>query len=227
MEPSVPNKRNHCIRCGECCEASSPTLQMPDLSLILEGNLALEDLYTVRIGEMVQDPIQGLLRTTEQELLKVRERPEGGCTFYDPDEKGCSRYSSRPLQCSSLTCWDMGPFLRVHARPKAARRDILRDSDLLRLMAEHDRRCAYQVLEAHVRAIPQEGESAVQAVLQILRFDHDLRKLMPQRLNVNEGRLDFLLGRPLSETIGMFGLKVMEDPDGSFLLTVADSFETD
>ena len=35
--------------------------------------------------------------------------------------------------------------------------------------------------------------------------------------------LDFVFGRPLTDTMPLFGLKVMEEEDGRFYLTISDS----
>jgi len=47
--------------------------------------------------------------------------------------------------------------------------------------------------------------------------------LIPEKLGVDSDEIDLILGRPLTETIIMFGLKVIREPDGSFLLTLLDS----
>jgi hypothetical protein len=46
--------------------------------------------------------------------------------------------------------------------------------------------------------------------------------LIPERLSVDSDEMDLILGRPLTKTIVMFGLKVVREPDGSFFLTVLD-----
>ena len=48
--------------------------------------------------------------------------------------------------------------MRVYARPKVDRRDIIRDKIVLGLMNEHDKRCSYSELDKDVRQIEQEGE---------------------------------------------------------------------
>lgn len=214
--------RDHCIRCGECCLASSPTFQMADVSLVYEGLIERGNIYTIRTGELVRDNIKGELKVTDKEILKIREKENGrGCIYYDEGEKACTIYEHRPIQCRALACWDESEFMRVYARPKLSRRDVINDTNLLRLMAEHDKKCSYMELEKCVRQIEKEGEKAVKSVLELLKFDHKIRLLISERLGVDSVEMDFLLGRPFTETITMYGLKVTREPDGSFFLTTS------
>ncbi|MBC8466244.1 MAG: YkgJ family cysteine cluster protein [Deltaproteobacteria bacterium] len=216
--------RDHCIRCGECCLRSSPSLQIADAPLVYESVIKRSDLYSVRVGELVQDNIRDELKITDTELIKVREKEfGGGCIFYDDAEKACTIYGHRPAQCKALACWDESEFMRVYAEPKAGRKEIIRDQTLLRLIDEHEKRCAYAQLERYVKKIESDGEKAVENILQILKFDHDIRLLIPERLDTDSDEIDLVLGRPLTKTIAMFGLKIVREPDGSFLLTLLDS----
>ena len=55
------------------------------------------------------------------------------------------------------------------------------------------------------RSTPAEKE-ATEALLETVRYDISFRQLCVERGNIPEGCLPFLLGRPLSETLVMFGL---------------------
>jgi Fe-S-cluster containining protein len=224
MDQSVTNERAHCIRCGECCLGSSPTLQMVDVSLVYNGFIEKGNLYTIRLGELVRDNIRGGLRVTDKEMIKIKEKENSqGCIYYDEKAKACTIYEYRPIQCKALACWDESEFMRVYARPKADRRDIIRDNIVMGLMKEHDRRCSYMKLDAFVRQIEKEGEGAVGRILEVLRFDHHIRKFTSKKLGIGFSEMDFLFGRPLTQTITMFGLKVIKQPDGSFFLTTLES----
>jgi Fe-S-cluster containining protein len=216
---SVP--RTHCIRCGECCLKSSPTLQMQDLHLVKNGWLAKKSLLTIRKGEMVRDNIQGTLTVTDQEMIKVREKDGSGrgCLFYDDQAKACRIYQQRPLQCAALKCWDTEDFRRVFGGPKLTRETLIHDETLQGLLEMHEKRCSYELLEGHVRGIEREGEEAVKRIMEILKFDFHLRPFVSRKLGVDEGEMDFIFGRPMIDTIVMFGLKVVQEPDDSFLLT--------
>ncbi|MCD4717510.1 MAG: YkgJ family cysteine cluster protein [Desulfobacterales bacterium] len=223
MKNNETEKRDHCIRCGECCLSSSPTLQMADVSLVYDGLIEKSNIYAIRVGELVRDNVKGEMKVTDKEILKIREKENGrGCIYYDEEEKGCTMYEHRPIQCRALACWDESEFMRVYARPKLSRRDVINDRNLLRLMAEHDKKCSYMELEKCVGQIEKEGEKAVKSILELLKFDYKIRLLIAERLNVVSAEMDFILGRPLTETINMFGLKVIREQDGSFFLTTVE-----
>ena len=226
MKQGSPNHRTHCIRCGECCLASSPTLQRKDIPLLKKGILKRNDLYTIRIGELVRDPVQEKLTTTDKELIKIREKSHAGvCVYYDEETRACSIYEHRPLQCAALACWDTTLFKEAYNTPKAGRKDIVRNGILLGLMEAHDRRCSYAELEESVKRIEEEGEKAVQKTLELLKYDSHFRPFISKKMDIAPEEMDFLFGRPLIDTIHMFGLKVMRKSDGSFLLTTLESPE--
>jgi len=202
-------------------------LQIADVSLIYDGFIERGNLYTIRLGELVRDNIRGELRVTDKEIIKIKEKKDGkGCIYYDENAKTCTIYEYRPIQCKALACWDESEFMRVYARPKVDRRDIIRDKIVLGLMNEHDKRCSYSELDKCVRQIKKEGEEAVGKILEILRFDHHIRAFTSKKLGIDLSEMGFLFGRPLTQTITMFGLKVIKSSDGSFFLTVLDAPST-
>ena len=71
MPLKTDHPKTHCIRCGECCLRSGPSLQMEDGPLISKGLIQRRDLYTIRAGELVHDNINDRLRISEHELIKI------------------------------------------------------------------------------------------------------------------------------------------------------------
>ena len=213
--------RTHCIRCGECCRRSSPTLQAKDLALVGEGFIPIEHLVTIRKGEFVRDNVRGGIIPADQEMIKVREKKGhgGACVFYDGGETACAIYEKRPAQCASLKCWDTTEFMDLYQHPKLRRQDIVESGVLLGLMEEHEKRCSYAALYDHVCRISDQGDKAVEEILELLKFDFHLRPFLAQKLELRIEEMDFFFGRPLTETIVMFGLKVERQPDGAFFLT--------
>ncbi len=202
-------------------------MQIADVSLVYDGFIERGNLYTIRLGELVRDNIRGELKVTDKEIIKIKEKEKNrGCIYYDEKAKACTIYEYRPIQCKALACWDESEFMRVYARPKVDRRDIIRDKIVLGLMNEHNKRCSYSELDKCVRKIEQEGEEAVGEILEALRFDHHIRAFTSKKLGIDLSEMDFLFGRPLTQTITMFGLKVIKKSDGSFFLTVLDTHST-
>ena len=158
MESNGFMNKTDCDRCGECCRRSSPSLQTQDIPFISNGLIQWSRLYTVRIGEPVRNNIDGKLEQTQQEIVKIREKPgETECLFYDDSGKACTIYEHRPVQCAAQACWDDKEFFRVYAEPKATRQDIIRDDNLLRLIGEHEKRCAHTELDRWIRRIETDG----------------------------------------------------------------------
>lgn len=213
-------EKTACSRCGDCCRAASPTLQVQDAVLVLEGVIPQSDLFTIRKGEWVRDNVQARLRKTRTEMLKIREKAQGGCIYYEEERSACRIYARRPAQCAALTCWDTAAFMAAYREPKAGRHHVVKEPALRHLIGEHERRCGYAAVEAAVGRIAREGRTAVEMVLEQLRFDTELRRLAVRKLPLPEDTLDFLFGRPLEETITAYGLRVIRNSDGSRLLTV-------
>ena len=202
---------------------SSPTLQMEDIPLVRDGFVGKGDLYTVRVGEPVHNNIENTLTITDEEIVKVKEKKEGrGCIFYDEGAKACGIYKHRPVQCSAFTCWDSTEFMRVYKRPRANRKAIIYDKVLVALMDEHEKKCSYSRLDKCSKQIEKEGESAVEKILEILKFDYHIRSFTSKKLGIDSNEMNFLFGRALTETITMFGLQVIRESDGSFFLTIYD-----
>ena len=138
--------RTHCIRCGECCLKSSPTLQTKDLPLLVGGSIRLAHLYTIRKGELVRDNVRGRLVPADQEMIKVRDN-RGSCVFYVGEEKACNIYENRPAQCASLKCWDTAEFMELFQSPKLHRQDVVEDGVLQGLLEEQEKRKHYSHTE--------------------------------------------------------------------------------
>ena len=219
QKPSDNASRTHCLRCGECCLKASPTLQKKDLHLIRRGAIGKKDLFTIRKGELVRDNIAETLVIAGEEMIKLREREGGCCVLYDAAEKACKIYEERPLQCSALKCWDPSEFMKVYEGPKLQRRDVAEGMLLLDLITEHEARCSYERLEGYMKEIEGEGEKAIQEIIDLLNFDFQLRPFISDKLQIDPEEMAFLFGRPLVDTVPMFGLKVSREADGTFFLS--------
>ena len=170
---------------------------------------------------MVRDTVNGGLTTTREEMVAIKEVSgvSGGCMLYDGEEKACRIYEKRPVQCASLKCWDTRDFMVVYKRPKSRRKDMIPDGALLGLIEAHEDRCGYSKVEDCVKHIRREGEKAVERLIDLMKFDFNLRPFVSNKLGVDQDEMDFYFGRPLTETISMYGLKVIRESDGSFFLT--------
>ncbi len=216
--------RTHCIRCGTCCMKGGPTLHGEDATLFAKGILERSHVYTLRKGEVVRD-IDDTLIVLEQEIVKIKGQSEvWTCLFYEGDQGECRIYDHRPIECRALKCWDLREFREVMARPRLQRRDLINaDHDVFKIIGAHEQRCAYETLESAVKGLQgPDPEKAVEMILDLLQYDHYMRPLLTEKLNMPPETLDFCFGRALTTTIRMFGLCVTQEGD-SFVLRPADS----
>lgn len=219
---AAPELTSSCTRCGKCCVSSTPSLQVQDLPLLLKGDIPKRDLYTVRVGELIWDNINQRHVFTPQELIKVKEK-EGSreCIYHVTGPSQCTIYPKRPSQCRAFKCWDTTEFEKLFKGPKLSRFELISDPILLGLVKEHEKRCSYKELERSIKEIPKTGEKAIEEIIEILRFDTELRPFVALKLGLPLEETDLFFGRPLRETIIMFGLQVRREPDGTFFLTVS------
>jgi Fe-S-cluster containining protein len=189
--------RPFCLRCGECCRTHTPVLHRPDLELVREGVIGLSELVTLRRGERAWSPLKGQAVVLAEEMVKVRQLPSGGGPCYDPATRSCRIYERRPLQCRALKCWEPEGFERLVRAPRLKRRDVLPSGPLAELVARSEREvdCALAL-----RLLKHSGPGERAQAAQII--DHDAR-LREQALGLGAAPadLDFLLGRPLGETL--------------------------
>lgn len=213
-------RRPFCVRCGECCMKGSPTLHQEDLDLIKRGILSTEKMYTLRSGEIGYSPVEDESIRLSEERIKVREK-EGShqCLFYDESGSACTIYMERPYQCKILECWNPESYERAFTGKMLFRKDVVpQDGGIFKIVEEHERRCPFTLLESSLKRVGKGSEDAMKNVMEMLRYDYYLRSLIVERADINPSNLDFLFGRPLTETIRIFGLKVEREGEDAFRL---------
>jgi Fe-S-cluster containining protein len=213
--------RPHCVRCGTCCSKGSPTLFIEDFELFKRNLLKPEHLMTIREGEHAFSPITDTIEPAAEELIKIREKADATtCIFYQPLTKDCAIYESRPFQCRNQECWNPASSDNVTQGSPISREDLLKATgSLWDVIRRHEERCSHAELHRAVSRLSATKGQTVEDVLELLRFDHHVRWFLTEKLNLDPAALDFFLGKPLSEAIKVYGLKVEQYPDGSFLLS--------
>jgi len=195
-----------CLACGTCCRTSSPTLYRRDLSLVSRGHIPRAHLVTLRAGERVYSPRLGRTLVLERELIKLAERPRGGCVFLE--DHRCAIYDHRPLQCRHLECWSDRHAGQLEDQPRLDRLLIYQGDELARtLMAEYDLKLPAAEL-ARVLARAAAGETrAEERALELMELDHRLRRGLSARYGYPPQELALLWGRPVVEVAAGYGLR--------------------
>jgi len=213
--------RPYCLRCGDCCHLGSPSLHPEDAELLSRGVLSARQIYTLRRGEPVKFNIDGRLGALPSELIKIKQHQEKHhCIYYGKNQRGCTIYDNRPLQCRVQECWAPEGLEKLWQQEKLTRRHLIKeDQDLLEMLEVHDERCDPRKLDAAFTRLHDTGDLAVlDEVLDLLRQDTAIRAFVTQKLNREDEELNFLLGRPLAEIVRAYGMKVEKDENGVYHL---------
>ncbi len=205
---------DHCRCCGTCCRKGGPALHRQDLEIIRSNRLEYRQLLTIRKGEWAASPVTGQVQPTTHELVKTANRAnEWACLFYDEQNKNCTIYEHRPLECRLLKCWDPQELLAVIGRHPLARLDIIPpDNPLLDLVLRHEQQCPATGL---ARLVPENAEQAADRdrlaeLSALVKKDLAIRgkAIQDAGLAVNEEL--FFFGRPLFIVLRAHGLVVRE-----------------
>ncbi len=206
--------RAECLRCGDCCRNSGPTLFTDDLRLFEEGLLQRNQVFTLRRGERVALPGGASSMILKAETLKVRDNPETGhCFFLDHDIDRCQIYTGRPLQCRAQACWDTSDIEEAIENEERLNRAhvIGPDEPVAEAIVAHESHCSLALLADAFAELGEGDEGGAERVVDALAYDHQLRILMAEKLPLPVDELDFYFGRPLSQVVEMFGVRVIEE----------------
>lgn len=211
--PATRGPQDTCRQCGTCCRKGGPALHLADRRLVMEGLIPAEALYTLRDGEPVQDNVAGRPAFAEGDIVKIKGNGSDWCCRYLEDEGSrCAIYERRPVECRALQCWDTRAIEALYDRERLTRRDLLVGvAGLWDLVADHDRRCAYRTLRdqaGRLGAPHPQRSAAIEAITGMLQYDENLRNLLVEGGHAPPGMLDFLLGRPLIESLHGFNIRV-------------------
>lgn len=195
-----------------------PALHGPDLDLLHAGYLHLENLITIRKGELALQPLGTEPEPVVSEFLKLTGKNGSWCcVFYDEANKGCSRYGHRPMACGLLNCSDTAALLAVAGKDLLTRFDcIAADDPLLPLVHEYEGCCSCPGLDAlrgQLAAGPlaEEGLAELEALVE---RDLDFRGRVSNLFNLSLARELFYFGRPVFQLLAPLGLKAVNDQTG-------------
>lgn len=210
-----------CKKCGVCCEKSGPTLHIEDKYLVNNGSIQPTKLVTLRIGEKAFDPISNQNISLDKEIIKIKGSSNTWrCRYYNPDEKNCSIYAKRPVECRLLKCWDTKALLSMMNK-NLLTREILFDKieGLYDLIVEHEKKCSYQNIEQLLRDLDSNNNTnSLNQLKEIILFDINIREMVEQRQAAAGKMIDLLFGRPLLDTISQFKFKAQYSKDKGLVI---------
>ena len=207
-----------CKRCGTCCQQGGPALHGPDVELLRAGRLNLDDLITVRRGELAFQPLADRPEPVPHEFLKLKgQNGTWCCAFYDETTKGCLRYAHRPMACGLLDCADTGPLLAIAGQDLLTRFDcIAPDDPLLPLAHEHEQLCPCPDMQTISRDLEQTETPATLLPELEAAVNRDLafRSRVADEFQLSLAQELFYFGRPLFQLLLPLGLHAIETPSG-------------
>ncbi len=210
LRPESGEKSRECARCGTCCRKEGPAFHRRDKGLIESGAIPLKNIFTIRKGELARDNVRGELIPVSSDILKIKGR-EGSwtCMFFVEEGSACAIYESRPLECRVLKCWDTREFRDIYDADRLTRKDLLADIEgTWEIIEDHEARCSHVEIRRLADAVRAGNEEQAEALRHILRYDFHIRDLMTSKAKMDPGIMDFLLGRPLAETIHTLGIEL-------------------
>jgi len=202
-----------CRRCGTCCCKGGPALHVQDETLVTSGKILLKDLCTIREGEPAFDNIRGVVSPAPSDIIKIKgvSDKDATCRFLNQETVGCTIYEHRPVECRVLTCWDTQAIMAMYDQDRLTRARLLsRLPGLFDLVGEHQHRCGYRRVAELAAAIKNgdEGGGTAEELLAMIRYDQSLRQVTVERSRLDPALLDFLFGRPMTETLPRFQVKM-------------------
>jgi len=205
---------SECIRCGTCCEKGGPCFHVEDRMLIEKGKIPAKFLYTIRKGELAHDNVKGCLKPVDSDVVKIKSKKDSWmCIFFDDVEKGCTIYDDRPLECRVLNCRDTRELEQIYADNRLTRADLVsKVKGLWDLIKDHQARCDYKNIQPLINNLAgSKRHQARRKLLEIIRYDAEIRKLVVARGGLDPEMLDFLFGRPLTKTLKNYGISIHQE----------------
>ena len=196
-----------CILCGTCCKKGGPSFHLADKHLIDKGVILSKYLFTIRKGELAYDNVRQELLPLSSELIKLKGKNDSStCIFFNEGEKKCEIYKNRPVECKALKCWDTREIEKIYSKNRLTRKDLLFDVEgLWELVNDHQSRCSYEKIKKMLQKQDDSNNDIQKEILEIIRYDTQIRHLVVEKGGMDSEILDFLFGRPLTLTIKSFG----------------------
>jgi Fe-S-cluster containining protein len=216
----VEIKMKGCIRCGTCCKKGGPSFHLEDKSLIEKGIIPSKYIYTIRKGERSYDNVKECFLPASSDILKLKgQKGSWTCVFFDETNNNCTIYKHRPVECKILKCWDTREIERIYSKNRLTRQDLISTVEgLWDLVEGHQKRCSYDMLQFFIDSLHKgKKDEALKGILEIIEYDNKIRNLVVQKAGLDPDLTDFLFGRPVTETIKIYGLKVKKE-EGKYIL---------
>ena len=210
-----------CDCCGTCCRNGGPPLHVQDIELVRTGGLVVDDLVTVRCGELVLPPLATKPVPAQSEWIKIQGvGSDWCCRFLDASSNSCTIYKQRPSSCRALKCWDTDEIMAMAGRDLLARSDLINSDDpILQFVQLHEKRCPVPDMENIVDTLIEDKQrnKVLKELTGLVKDDLQIRTQVVKEFNVSVARELFYFGRPLFQLLHPLGIAAVETPHGVVL----------
>lgn len=218
-----------CISCGACCRKGGPALHTKDAYLFEENILQVQDVVTIRAGELVRDDMKNRLVPLPAELVKIapakNTRPDDWTCRFLTGNNRCFLHGKHPAECRAFYCKDPEALMQLSGEPRLEREKIC---ELIKapaywaeLIKTHEEAVNYEELGPWALKI-DEDEEARKKFIEKVEFDRSFRELVVEKKAAPEEALPFLFGRPLLQTMVMFKLAARPGENGINIVKMPD-----
>ena len=205
---------SECKRCGTCCMQGGPSLHLEDKDLLINGPIKLEHLITIRKGEMAHFALHEEPAPIMQELIKIAGKgKEWECTFLEHDEKLCTIYEHRPLECRLLECWNTSELETVVGQNTLTRGDVIAsDNPINEFIRFHELKCPVPAADKILMALSsgEEGQGVLTELTELVRRDLAIRAEAVEKFNIPLPLEMLYFGRPIHIMLNAHGLCAIE-----------------
>jgi Fe-S-cluster containining protein len=192
--------------------------------LIEKGIILSKYLYTIREHELCYDNVKGSILPAASDIIKIKAQKDSlTCIFFNEKENACRVYDNRPLECQALKCWDTREIESIYSKNRLTRKNLLSNVEgLWGLVEDHQKRCSYEKLTLFIDSLKKhKKDTELKGILDIIKYDAQIRELVVQKGGLDPEMTDFIFGRPITETIRMYGFKIKKQ-DGNYRLIPID-----
>jgi Fe-S-cluster containining protein len=158
------------------------------------------------------------------DIIKIKGQEESWtCIFFNEKESACTIYDNRPLECRALKCWDTGEIEKIYSKNRLTRKDLLSNIEgLWDLVEDHQNRCSYEKLNLLLDILKKNKiNKSLKSTLDIIEYDARIRELVVQKGGLDPEMTDFIFGRPITETIKIYGFKIKKQNDNYCLIPMS------
>ncbi len=218
-----------CVNCGACCRKGGPALHTKDAYLFEENILQIQDVVTIRAGELVRDDMKNRLVPLPAELVKLapakNARPDDWTCRFLTNNNRCFLHGKHPAECRAFYCKEPEALMQLSNEPRLEREKICEIINApgywTELIKTHEETVGYEELGPWALKIDEDSD-ARQKFLEKVEFDRSFRELVVEKKAAPEEALPFLFGRPLLQTMIMFKLEARPVENGFNIVKMPD-----